>query len=248
MTHEGQRGVYFDSDGHRLLGTLFVPQEAGPHPIALLLHGLPGIEKNYDLAHALRARGWCSLLFHYRGSWGSEGDFAFETIPDDVRAALDEVSSGKYPEVRSKQIVLIGHSLGGWASVLAGTDPRVSGVAVYGTVASPTIFTFSVEEAEQEFAPWLHGVTAEQLVEEWNALGASHDPFERVASIAPRPLLILHGGEDPVVPPAHAEALAGRAHEPYEFEVVPAANHAWAWHRDTLQRRLFTWLDQLELQ
>ena len=86
MPHEGQTGVYFDSDGHRLLGTLWMAKGDDSKPTAIILHGLPGIEKNFDLALHLRDRGWNSLIFHHRGCWGSDGLYTFKTIPDDVVA------------------------------------------------------------------------------------------------------------------------------------------------------------------
>jgi len=49
MEHEGRMGVYFDSGGNRLLGTLFLARGDDPKPTAILLHGCPGIEKNEDL-------------------------------------------------------------------------------------------------------------------------------------------------------------------------------------------------------
>ena len=39
----------------------------------VILHGIPGIEKNHDLAHAFRDAGMSAVIFHYRGSWGSGG-------------------------------------------------------------------------------------------------------------------------------------------------------------------------------
>ena len=69
--HEGIAGATFDSDGHRLIGTLYLARGEEPKPTVLLLHGCPGLEKNLDLAVLLRDRGWNSLVFHYRGCWGS---------------------------------------------------------------------------------------------------------------------------------------------------------------------------------
>ena len=86
--HEGITGVTFDSDGHRLVGTLYLARGEEPKPTALLLHGCPGFEKNLDLAAALRDRGWNALVFHYRGCWGSAGRYDLRTIPRDVTAAV----------------------------------------------------------------------------------------------------------------------------------------------------------------
>jgi hypothetical protein len=39
---------------------------------AILIHGLPGIEKRLDIAYGLRDLGWNCLYFHFRGCWGSD--------------------------------------------------------------------------------------------------------------------------------------------------------------------------------
>jgi uncharacterized protein len=84
---EGLTGVTIDSDGHRLVGVLYLARGEEPKPTVLLLHGCPGLEKNLDLAVRLREAGWNSLLFHYRGCWGSAGRYDLRTIPRDVTAA-----------------------------------------------------------------------------------------------------------------------------------------------------------------
>jgi hypothetical protein len=248
MEHEGQMGVHFESGGHRLLGTLFLALGDRPKPTAVVLHGCPGIEKNYDLAHALRDHGWNSLIFHYRGCWGSEGVYALKTIPADVRAALDDLSSGRHPHVDSERLVLIGHSLGGWAAVLAAAaDPRPRGVAIYGALADPRGLEFSADYIAAEFTPWLNGITPEQFVEQANALDNSYIPVEQAALVAPRPLLILHGGLDTTIPPEQGQALFARARDPREYILVPAANHAFSWHRPELRRHILDWLDRLDM-
>src|SRR5271166_5619423 len=72
-----------------LVGILYAGQDAGPHPTAILLHGAPGAEKNTDLAYRLRDLNWNVLIVHFRGSWGSSGDYNLATQPDDTLAALD---------------------------------------------------------------------------------------------------------------------------------------------------------------
>lgn len=57
-------------------GLIYIASGAGPHPTVILLHGYPGNEKNLDLAQSLRREGWNVLFFHYRGAWGSEGEFS----------------------------------------------------------------------------------------------------------------------------------------------------------------------------
>ena len=61
----------------------------GPAPDVILLHGLPGNERNLDLAQAIRRAGWDVLTFTYRGAWGSPGDFSIANAMEDAAAALD---------------------------------------------------------------------------------------------------------------------------------------------------------------
>lgn len=57
-------------------------------------------------------------------------------------------------------------------------------------------------------------------------------PVDIVGRIAPRPLLIVHGGDDAIVPPAHAQHLYDAARYPRELWLVPGAGHAHAYTVD----------------
>ena len=69
-------GVAIPSGGELMYGTAYIAQGQGPHPVAVFLHGLPGNERNLDLAQAARRAGWTALSFTYRGAWGSGGTFS----------------------------------------------------------------------------------------------------------------------------------------------------------------------------
>src|SRR3954447_19840339 len=49
--------LVIDSHGSRMNALFFLAAGAGPHPTMLLLHGLPGNERNLDLAQAVRRAG-----------------------------------------------------------------------------------------------------------------------------------------------------------------------------------------------
>lgn len=248
MTHEGQIGIYFDSGGHRLIGTLFLAPGDESKPTALLLHGCPGFEKNHDIAYALRLHGWNSLVFHYRGCWGSDGDYNFQTVPDDVIAALDDLQSGRYPQVDSRRLVLIGSSLGGWAAILAAArDPRPQAVAVYGPAVHFGQSTLDDATIEGVFAPWLRGITPATFHAQRSALGPAFQPLQQVTKLTPRPLLIINGDDDAWTPVAGAEELYGAAVQPKELIIISGGNHYLAWHRTELIEHLLTWLTKIEI-
>src|SRR5260221_9998869 len=134
--HAGLVGVTFGSQGHDRHGVLDRQRDTEPRHTVVLLHGCPGLEQNLDLAAELRDRGWNALVFHYRGCWGSGGRYDLRTITTDVAAAVDYLQDGDLPTVDRERIAVVGHSLGGWAAVLAAArDHRLRAVAVCGGVA-----------------------------------------------------------------------------------------------------------------
>jgi hypothetical protein len=246
MPDEGQEGILIHSAGCRLLGTLFTAWGEGPSPTVLLLHGMPGVELNYDVAFTLREHGWNCLIFHYRGCGGSAGGYAVRNLPEDARAAMDELASGHHGRVDPDRIVMVGHSMGGWAALLeASSDPRVKAVAVLGAPSDPGSLPLANPEAAKEITDFLQGITPEDFIAQWRALDQAPAALDLAARIAPRPLLIVHGARDTTVPPAQARALGERAGEPCRLVIHPEANHSFTRHRPWLCSTLLAWLAAL---
>lgn len=110
----------FESYGCKLLGTMFLSAGEGPNPVIILMHGFPGNEVNYDLAYTFRRQGYNVLVFHYRGCWGSEGDYLWSNLVDDASSAISFVKSDYAQNnfrIDPTKIILIGHSMGGFATL-----------------------------------------------------------------------------------------------------------------------------------
>ena len=54
------------------------------------------------------------------------------------------------------------------------------------------------------------------------------DPVEAIGQIAPRPVFLMHGDQDDVVPVASAHALYERAGEPKELWLIEGLKHCKA--------------------
>src|SRR5271167_1602879 len=80
--------LHIPSHGLLINGIAYQPAGTGPHPTLVICHGLPGNEKNLDLAQAVRRAGWNAVTFNYRGSWGSPGTFRFAHNLQDAEAVL----------------------------------------------------------------------------------------------------------------------------------------------------------------
>src|ERR1700674_3807269 len=112
--------LHIPSHGARINGLVYSPPGAGPHPTLVICHGLPGNEKNLDLAQAVRRAGWNAVTFNNRGSWGSPGAFRFSHNLEDADAVLaylrDPVNAPRLG-IDTQRIAMAGHSIGGWVAV-----------------------------------------------------------------------------------------------------------------------------------
>src|ERR1044071_8999212 len=78
--------LHIPSGGVKINGVAYLASGAGRHPTFIFFHGLPGNEKNLDLAQAVRRAGWNAITVNYRGSWGSPGEFRFGGTLEDAEA------------------------------------------------------------------------------------------------------------------------------------------------------------------
>ena len=141
LSHAKSHGEYaasseeltFESNGKKMSGFIYQAAGKGPHPSVLLLHGYPGNEKNLDVAQALRSNGWNVVFFHYRGAWGSEGEFSFLNAEADVQSVLKYMKNNADKlRINEKSISLVGHSMGGHLSIAGILDnPAVSCAVAY---------------------------------------------------------------------------------------------------------------------
>jgi uncharacterized protein len=71
-------------------------------------------------------------------------------------------------------------------------------------------------------------------------------PVEAVRRMTPRPILIIHGGRDELIPVAHARQLYAAARGPRELWIVPGARHVCSHAREpgAYEQRVVTFFRQ----
>jgi dipeptidyl aminopeptidase/acylaminoacyl peptidase len=239
----GLEGVIISSAGSRLFGAMYTAGGTSARPTALLLHDIPGLEKNADIAYALRDAGWNALIFHYRGCWGSEGDYMLAGIPDDVRAALDALTSGDFPMVDATRIAAVGHGLGGWAAMVtaASRDARIRAVATLNGMSNLRTFSLS-DSLAADHVRFLRNISAKGLQSQWRALGKTYNPVDVIDMLQPRPLLIVHGTADEEVPVSQARELKDKAGDSADLVLIKDADHSFSQHRKQLVKTVTAWL------
>lgn len=251
--------VQVPSAGVLMLGNMLVAAGEGPHPTVLVLHGFPGNENNYDLAHALRRAGWNALVFHYRGAWGSPGDFSFGHVLEDVEAAVDYLTDPVTVaalRIDTEQLYAVGHSMGGFAALhIAARDARVRGVASLAgfnfgaftqTIRDDEVAIADTEDAFEDALGPLQGCTAGALVAEMIDHTEAWNLLDRVRDLSGKPVLLVGGAADEVAPVAlHHLPLVGafRAADHSGLTTfVLEDDHAFSSSRLRLTRRLVQWL------
>ncbi|HXF69064.1 MAG TPA: alpha/beta fold hydrolase [Thermoflexus sp.] len=236
-------GVVLESDGYRLLGRFYQADGPGPHPTLVMAHGIAGVELNLDLADVLRDAGWNVLAFHYRGCWGSEGLYRIATLVEDVQAAIGWAMA--QPSVDRHRVVLLGYSIGGWAAVLAAVqDPRVYALITLSAVSDLRAWTPD-EAMLADWVRFMNGMSVEALREELRAQAGMAQPVDVVDQLSPRPILIVHGTADPVVPHRHSLALHHRAGLNTDLALIDGGDHRYTGRRRVMIQRIQRWLEQI---
>ena len=233
-------------------GVAYIPSGPGPHPAVLLLHGMPGNEKNLDLAQAMRRAGWIVAAINYRGTWGSPGPFHFAQTLEDADAALAYLRAPENAArlgMDSKRIVLVGHSMGGWigAQTLA-HDHALLGAALIspgdmgaiGQQGHDAALTF-IEEDRESIAEPDSATLADELV--------AHAGDWTLTALTPQltdsRLLVLYSN-DFVKNDAMKLIDALKAAKSKKLAVgYTATDHAWSDHRIALQAQVINWLESL---
>ncbi|MEQ6474631.1 alpha/beta hydrolase [Comamonas sp. wu1-DMT] len=180
--------------GH-LVGWLVRPHEAQARGTVLVFGGQSGWGTAYlPIARALARRGLATLLAEGPGQGETrmrQGIF----VDVDMEAAYSQFISFIVNDTSLGAPGIWGNSVGGlWSARTAAADPRVRACCVNGGLASPTLLPFRTF-AEQAGA--MLGTDDEAAIGQNFQRMSFRPERDRIAC----PLLVLHGGADPLVKP-----------------------------------------------
>jgi len=245
----GMSVLHIPSHGVLINGLIYNPPGVGPHPTLIICHGLPGNEKNLDLAQAVRRAGWNAVTFNYRGSWGSPGTFRFAQNLEDAHAVLaylrDPANATKFA-IDTKRIAIAGHSMGGWVTAMtAARDHQLSGAILISAADMGSFGGQPHEKVVKEMADdmeSLNGVTAESMANELTSIRAKFSFDRAVDGLVQTPLLVL-SADDGLAPSTDALIKAIKAKGGNNVTAIHVAtDHGWSDHRILLESTVITWL------
>ena len=246
----GMTVLHVPSGGVEINGIAYTPAGAGPHPVVVIAHGLPGNEKNLDLAQALRRAGWIAVAFNYRGSWGSPGTFRFAQNPEDAAAIIAWVRANAAKiGADPARIAIVGHSMGGWvAAKTIARDPKLLGAALISAADVGAIGTQPrtavldlLADTRETLAATAAGMAAEMIAHK-TAFALTPD----APALAKARLFVLTS-EDGFAP--EMDALVGAVRKAGGTQVKTlhvATDHTWSDHRIALQAAIMDWLATLK--
>jgi fermentation-respiration switch protein FrsA (DUF1100 family) len=157
-----------------------------------------------------------------------------------LREPLDLYGAVSYAKSRSdKPLGVLGVSMGAATTIMeAADDPRVAAVVAdspFANLDAQVPRRFGSGPASRllgRYACWLGGCLIGESV-------SNASPLRAVPRIAPRPVLLIHGDADRVIPDADSRALFAAAGEPKSLWIAPGSGHIQAFndHRVEYERR-----------
>jgi len=248
--------IFIPVDDLKLTGFILRANGKGPHPSVVLMHGLPGNEKNLDLAQSLRRAGFNVLFFHYRGSWGSEGNYSFLSLHKDALAALAFLrKNAETYSVDTQKLSLIGHSFGGYTALRAGSIDKNLNCVVGISAANPGAIAQSKRISKtNESSPFgqyidqlimLRNFPGEQAVQELKTHASEMDTRTYGKGLKNKRVLLIVGKQDQTVPKEiqqdvykHYQKIAGLD----VTSQVIAGDHAFSVSRIKMQHHIVKWM------
>jgi dipeptidyl aminopeptidase/acylaminoacyl peptidase len=215
--------VTFTSRDRITLRGWYIPSQNGA--AVILAHGYVD-NRQFLLPEAafLSERGYGVLLFDFRGH--GESGSAVVTLGDherrDLRAALDFVAA--QPDVDPGRIGGLGFSMGAATlAEVAAEDERLRAVVIESSYAT-------LNEVVKERVN-LPGVLRDPLIRllEWRYHGEIDDvrPVDDLCLISPRPVFLIYGDQDTVLPPGTQQRMFAAACEPVEKWLIHGVGHVY---------------------
>jgi pimeloyl-ACP methyl ester carboxylesterase len=216
---DGMQNVSFEARGATIRGW-FAPSSNGA--AVVFAHGADADRAQLaDEAHLLAKHGYGVLLFDWPGHGESGGSVTWDSNERaTLESALDLVSRSR--GVDPTHIGVFAFSMGTMIAIqVAARDARVASLVVAGAFA----------DADDEIR---HGFRHWGVLSQWPALWTAHflgwkpnrlRPRDVVADISPRPLMVIAGTADVVVPADQSRALFNAASEPKSWWLIDGATH-----------------------
>ncbi|MDW3647726.1 MAG: alpha/beta fold hydrolase [Bacteroidia bacterium] len=227
-------------NGLQLSASLDLPLGEKPKAYAVFAHcftcgkNLRG-ERNISLA--LTQEGFAVFRFDFTGLGQSEGEFYKTNFSSNVKD-LEDAASFLAKNYEAPQLI-IGHSLGGAASLMAASRlDFVKAVATVGAPAEPAhvahLFQAIEDRISQEGEAQVHIGGRPFLIQRHFLEDIQQTDLGSVIKSLRKPLLVMHSPQDTVVGIENAQKIYSQAWHPKSFVSLDGADHLLLKKEDSL--------------
>ena len=217
--------------GHRLQAYLELPANEKPSHFAIFAHCFScnsNLNAVKNISRSLSNHGFGVLRFDFTGLGRSEGEFAeshFSANVDDLLAVNDFLTENyKSPSL------LVGHSLGGAAVIVAGS--KLENIKAIATIGAPAtvnhvthLFSHAIEDVKEKGEIEVHiGGRPFKINQDFvNDFGKTDLP--KIIKTLRKPILVMHAPFDKIVGIENAHQIYHNAMHPKSFISLDDANH-----------------------
>ena len=222
---------FTNSEGQQLVGRLELPIDQHPHNYAIFAHCFT-CNKNLsavkNISRALTSNGFGVLRFDFTGLGESDGDFENTNFSGNVE---DLISASNFlKEKYSAPALLVGHSLGGAATIFAASQiDSVKAVATIGAPSSPKhikhLIHNSVDEIKTNGKANVNIGGRPFTIKKQFLDDIETKSLPEVAQNLRKALLVMHSPQDTTVGIQNAEEIYVAARHPKSFVSIDGADH-----------------------
>lgn len=234
------------SDGLMLDGW-FVPEEPASDRTIIVCHGAGANKGNFVwFLGPLARRGYNVMFFDFRAHGGSDGRTTTYGIRErvDVIAAVDWLKRNR-PE-QARVVVGLGSSQGAMALALAAAeDGRINAVVLDSPFASPRELMHDNARVVPIIGPLITDLLLAEVSLQTGTNFFTASAEQAVREMGPRPVMVIHGDDDFIMPREHAQRLYAAASGPRSIWFGPGPHSNIATQAPSeYAERLFKFLEE----
>jgi len=219
------------TDGTQLTGWLIPGQDGAP--VVLFCMGNAGnISHRLETLQLLHDLGVATFIFDYRGYGSSKGKASESGLYHDAAGAMAFLHERGWTADR---VIIFGRSLGAAVGMETALQTSPAGLII------EAAFT-SIPDMGRHHYPLLNSLLG------W-MIDAEYDNLDKIADLK-SPVLLIHGRNDSICPPAMAEQLYVRAADRKQIHWIEGADHnnglivGGAAYRERLRKVIEEWTSE----
>lgn len=223
--------TFSNKNKEQLEGYLDLPLDQEPHNFAVFAHCFT-CSKNLiaigNISKALTRAGFGVLRFDFTGLGESEGDFADTNFSGNIE---DLVEAARYLEQNYQApSILIGHSLGGTATIFAADQlESVKTVATIGAPSDPEhvkhLIKSNKDEIRKKGEAKVNIGGRDFTIKKQFLDDLENKPLKEIVHNFNKALLVMHSPQDKIVDIANAEKIYKAAFHPKSYISLDGADH-----------------------